>query len=383
MIRTINDRYYVINTKIGSGSYSKVYLATDYQTQETVAIKIITTAKLSAPLIQRLSKEIEILQSMNHPNIITLKNHSITDKHIYMVMEFCNGGTIGDKIGKLTDENEIKVLVRQIVDGMLYLDKMNILHRDLKPDNLLIHNNVVKIIDFGFSSDVKDNDMYSTICGTPMYMSPELLRSEAYNKKSDLWSLGVITYELFHHVSPFGKPRNISELQLIIQKKDIYYKSVISKTFLQFLSSILQIDPTKRPGLSELSSHSWLTTKQKIVKEEEMFMMDDDLSEPSELSEEERMRLSDISLENSHPSINSASLIVEKTDQNRSNPITIGVPKAVQFKVIENFYPKAQTADTIQTSRTFVSPHTPSSLTRMLQFSGNIIKNMMEYTHTY
>lgn len=374
MIRTINDRYYVINNKIGSGSYSKVYHATDSETNEPVAIKIIATGKLSAPLIQRLSKEIEILQSLHHPNIISLKNHSITDKHIYMVMDFCNGGTIRDKIGKLTNEGDIRPLVKQILDGMFYLDKMNILHRDLKPDNLLLHNNVVKIIDFGFSSDLKDNDMYSTICGTPMYMSPELLKSEAYNKKSDLWSLGVITYELYHHASPFGKPRNISELNMMIQKKEIYYKPIISSPFLQFLSSILQVDQNKRPSLKQLVNHPWFIMKPE-PKEEELFFMDD---EP--LTEEERQHMSDISIESSHSSTEKNTLSEE---QPRSQPITIGAPKKVDFQIIEDFYPKAQTADPTQIHRIHASPHTPSSFTKVLQFSGKFLKNMIDYTHTF
>ena len=138
MIRTINDKYYVFKSKIGSGSFSKVYKAIESETNETFAIKIINTSKLSPPLIKRLSNEIEILKSMNHPNIISLHNYSITDKHIYMVMDYCNDGTIRDKIGKLKSENDIKYYVKQIVDGMLYLETMNILHRDIKPENILL-----------------------------------------------------------------------------------------------------------------------------------------------------------------------------------------------------------------------------------------------------
>ena len=213
MIVSVNNKYYTIISKIGSGSYSKVYKAIDTETKTTVAMKIITTSKLNTSLVQRLSKEIEILKQLNHINIISLLNYSITDKHIYLIMELCNGGTIGDKIGKLTNEAQIKEIIKQIIDGMLYLQNKDILHRDIKPANILITTeNIIKIIDFGFSSDLKDSDMYSTICGTPMYMSPELLKCESYNKKTDLWSLGVITYELIHHKNPFGNPRNISQL---------------------------------------------------------------------------------------------------------------------------------------------------------------------------
>ena len=398
MIRTINDKYYVFKSKIGSGSFSKVYKAIESETNETFAIKIINTSKLSPPLIKRLSNEIEILKSMNHPNIISLHNYSITDKHIYMVMDYCNDGTIRDKIGKLKSENDIKYYVKQIVDGMLYLETMNILHRDIKPENILISNNIVKIIDFGFSSDIKNDDMYSTICGTPMYMSPELLRCDKYDKKSDIWSLGVITYELFHHTNPFGKPKNMLELQNIIKKNNIIYKSTISKSLLHFISTILQENTSLRPTLLDICNHEWFKdnvevqyTKKKETKEidDTIFEMDD-----MKLTSENKLQhtLEEVL-------INSNDYTTPTSDEQscetsiKSQPINISNKKKIEFNIIENFFetpdktsfPKAQTVDQSLFNRNFSSPPItrPSSLTKVLQMSGRFIKNIMEYTNTY
>jgi serine/threonine protein kinase len=384
MIVSVNSKYYTIQSKIGSGSYSKVYKATDSETKTLVAIKIITTSKLNASLIQRLSKEIEILKQLKHINIISLLNYSITDKHIYLVMDFCNGGTVGDKIGKLTNESQVKEIVTQILDGMLYLQNKNILHRDIKPANILLtDDNIIKIIDFGFSSDLKDNDMYSTICGTPMYMSPELLKCESYNKKTDLWSLGVITYELIHHKNPFGNPRNISQLLESIKKKNFYYKSSISPSCRNFITSLLQETPDLRPDLSDLLSHEWFSVKDipspvssplydSGSDEDNLFAMDDVGKAPKK--SESPSKLETIFTDSDTKE--------GKTPKNNaitsSKPIDIIKPT----QIIENFFPAASRAQTIDQStlhRHHSSPFTPSPIYKILKFSGNMIKNIFDY----
>ena len=384
MILSVNSKYYTIQSKIGAGSYSKVYKAIDSETKTLVAIKIITTSKLNASLIQRLSKEIEILKQLNHINIISLLNYSITDKHIYLVMDFCNGGTVGDKIGKLTTECQVKEIIKQILDGMLYLQNKNILHRDIKPANILVtSDNIIKIIDFGFSSDLKDSDMYSTICGTPMYMSPELLKCESYNKKTDLWSLGVITYELIHHKNPFGNPRNISQLLESIKRKNFYYKSSISPSCLNFITSLLQEAPDLRPDLSDLSNHEWFSQsdipspvpspRYDSESEEESFFEMDDLVKVTKKSESPS-KLETILIESDTKE--------EKTPKNNTSTTSKPIDIIKPTQIIENFFPpatKAQTIDNSTLHRHDSSPFTPSPIYKILKFSGNMIKNIFDY----
>jgi serine/threonine protein kinase len=379
MIVSVNNKYYTIQSKIGAGSYSKVYKAIDSETGTIVAIKIIITSKLNASLIQRLSKEIEILNNLKHSNIIALLNYSITDKHIYLVMDFCNGGTVGDKIGKLTTEAQVKEVVKQIIDGMLYLQNKNILHRDIKPANILFTTeNIVKIIDFGFSSDLKDSDMYSTICGTPMYMSPELLKCESYNKKTDLWSLGVITYELIHHKNPFGNPRNISQLLESIKKKNFYYKSSISPECLNFITSLLQETPDLRPDLYDLSKHEWFSVKDipslydSQSDEDPLFAMDDIVKAPKK--SESPSKLETILIESGTKE--------EKIHTSNINTISKPIDIIKNVKIIENFFPlatKAQTIDPSTLHRYQSSPFTPSPIYKILKFSGDMIKNIFDY----
>jgi serine/threonine protein kinase len=389
MIVSVNSKYYTIQSKIGAGSYSKVYKAVDSETKNLVAIKIITTSKLNASLIQRLSKEIEILKQLKHVNIISLLNYSITDKHIYLVMEFCDGGTVGDKIGKLTTESQVKEIVKQIIDGMVYLQNKNILHRDIKPANILVTvDNIIKIIDFGFSSDLKENDMYSTICGTPMYMSPELLKCESYNKKTDLWSLGVITYELIHHKNPFGAPRNISQLLESIKKKNFYYKSSISPSCLNFITCLLQESPDMRPDILDLSKHDWLLHKDiPVIPSSPLYSSDSDDDHLFAMDDVDK-----VPKKSESPSKLETILIESDTkDDINPNNNTVTVSKPIDIikptQIIENFFPpatKAQTIDPSTLHRHKNSPFTPSPIYKILQFSGNVIKNIFDYkNHTY
>ncbi len=272
------QNYYIYKKVIGSGSYSKVYRAIDSTTNEYVAIKKINKDSISKNLIDRFLKEIEILKSINHPNVITFKNSVITDKYIFIITELCDGGSVKDLIQKGLTENEVQSIIHQLVKAMNYLDSINILHRDIKPDNLLLtKNNILKIIDFGFSYQNKmSNDMYKTICGTPMYMSPELLSGKPYSKKSDLWSLGIIAYELFHCKNPYGKPRNIQELIYAINTYKILYRDDISNHFLDFLKNLLIIDPNDRLDYDNLLNHVWFTSQITNNKNiDDIFSMDD------------------------------------------------------------------------------------------------------------
>jgi serine/threonine protein kinase len=371
---------YIYKCQIGSGNYSKVYKAIDTNTSEFVAIKKINKTKLSSGLISRFTKEIDILKSINHANIITIKDSIINDKHIFIITEYCNGGSLRDKMNTFNNENDIRFIIRQIVDGIVYLDSIGILHRDIKPDNILLMNeSMVKIIDFGFSSDAKNIDMYSTICGTPMYMSPELLQNKEYTKKSDIWSLGIIAYELFHHKHPFGTPKNIIELLENINKNDILYKSNISLHFLEFIDSILQINASDRPSLTNINNHTWFNSKLKynIIDSNDIFYMDDDLTEQSiqYLSKKQIYTHNHDEFSDDFEHININTFEVEEIP--KSQPIQIINKKSDNVKIIEN-YSKPQTADYIISS----SPYSPQRLSKtLIDYSNVLIKNIIGYTY--
>ena len=366
---------YIFKDKIGSGNYSSVYKGTNILTHETVAIKKINKTKLTSSLISRFNKEIEILKILNHQNIIKFKDCYSDDKYICIITEYCDCGSLKNQIGNYINEYDVRHIVKQIIDGLQYLDDVKIMHRDIKPDNILIDKfNIIKIIDFGFSVEAKESDLYSTICGTPLYMSPELLQSKEYSKSSDLWSIGIISYELFHHKHPFGTPKNIVELLGNIKRDKILYKSNISWNFLLFIDSLLQIESSNRPLLEDINNNTWFYTSisknNTGVNNDELFDMDD-FSSPIEqikfITREE--------FENTHSSSDNEDFenveLSDYVDIPKTQPISI---IGARYKSIEK-YEKPQTID-------YMSPMSPIVISnKIINYSTKVIKNIIGYTY--
>jgi serine/threonine protein kinase len=153
--------------------------------------------KHTPKLSEFTNNEIAILSKINHINIIKFVEMLRTANNYYLVYEFCNGGTLSEHIkskGKLTEPEAIKIFL-QLRSAFEELYAENILHRDLKPTNILFHNGVVKLADFGFCKELlKENDMTQTMVGSPIYMAPEVLKGLIYDSRADIWSLGVILY---------------------------------------------------------------------------------------------------------------------------------------------------------------------------------------------
>ena len=129
-----------------------------------------------------------------------------TSNNFYFIYEFCNGGTLESllsKQGKLSEQSAL-LIFKQLLEAFQVLNKYNIMHRDLKPDNIFFHNGVIKLGDFGFCKNLNSADeMAKTMLGSPIYMAPEVLRGEIYSNKADIWSLGVVLYEMLFKHCPF------------------------------------------------------------------------------------------------------------------------------------------------------------------------------------
>jgi serine/threonine protein kinase len=124
---------------------------------------------------------------------------------VYLVYEFCNGGTLADFIKakkKLSEEEAIKIFT-QLRSAFELLNREKILHRDLKPTNILFHNGVAKIADFGFCKEMMNNELTQTMVGSPIYMAPEVLKGSVYDNRADIWSLGVIFFEMLYGFCPY------------------------------------------------------------------------------------------------------------------------------------------------------------------------------------
>ncbi|XP_003737641.1 serine/threonine-protein kinase unc-51 [Galendromus occidentalis] len=217
-MEVIGDYEYTTQDLIGHGAFAVVYKGRlRAEPDVAVAIKCITRKNVSKSSENLLDKEINILKDLSqlkHPNVVSLLDCKQTPRFFYLVMEYCNGGDLADYLqakGTLS-ENTIRIFLKQIAGAMQALYVKAILHRDLKPQNILLcHTKVnpppqditLKIADFGFARFLSEGVMAATLCGSPMYMAPEVIMSQQYNAKADLWSIGTIVYQCLTGSAPF------------------------------------------------------------------------------------------------------------------------------------------------------------------------------------
>lgn len=253
---------YVYSTKIiGKGSFSRVYKGFNTSTDEIIALKIIEKHSLKQDLISRLHDEIGLMCKLNHPGIVALKDFLENEENFYLVLEYCAGGDLSMLIKKSRiPEDTARKYMHQIVDTLKYLKSRNIIHRDLKPQNILLTADFthVKLTDFNFARELYDNDLASTLCGSPLYMAPEIIEKHEYTAKSDLWSVGMILYEMVYGKHPFWDAINIMDLIGKIKKESISFNESVSLECNDLLSDLLQIEPEFRCTWDEFFDHQWL-----------------------------------------------------------------------------------------------------------------------------
>ena len=256
---------WMIDTKIGTGSFATVWKAHN-ESGRVVAVKAINKEKLSQKKLQdNLDLEIEITRTIKHQNIVELYDVLRTKQHHYIVLEYCAGGDLSSYIkqrGKL-DEKVVKHFMCQIAKGLHCLHKQDIVHRDLKPQNLLLADSssmpVLKIADFGFARSLMPQSMANTLCGSPLYMAPEILSYQKYNAAADLWSCGAIMYEMLVGAPPFTAS-NPMELLRVIEKSEFSFPAnvSISPACLSLLTQLLRKKRTERFTALDLIQHPFL-----------------------------------------------------------------------------------------------------------------------------
>lgn len=260
---------------IGKGSYSTVFRASNRVTGEKVAIKVVDLYHLSSrepgkyrKLRDRLRMEIKIAKNTDHPNLVRLIEVLEEEEKIYLVFEFCECGDLTkhfQKVGVL-DEVQTRDFLTQIISGLGYLHSQNIIHRDLKPQNILITKvdgkPQLKIADFGFAKETQPQDMSSTICGSPLYMSPQLLNMTEYSPKADIWSLGVIMYEMVTGNKPI-EANNQFELMHNVRNHKIRIPAFLSGNCKSLLKGLLRKEEGKRLDINDVLTHPFFTLETK------------------------------------------------------------------------------------------------------------------------
>lgn len=209
--------------------------------------------------IKNLRQEIDILRKLYHENVIQFLDSFETSTEFCLVTELAPGQLYEIlEDDKKLPESEIKNIARQLVSGLFYLHSNNIIHRDIKPQNVLISaNGIIKICDFGFARAIESKAMITSIKGTPLYMAPELLREHPYNQKADLWSLGVILYELFIGQPPFYT-NSFPTLMNKIMNESIKYSDAMSMQFKDFLKGLLVKDYKNRWDWNKILEHQFI-----------------------------------------------------------------------------------------------------------------------------
>ncbi|KAI8807921.1 kinase-like domain-containing protein [Cladochytrium replicatum] len=250
---------YILKKTIGQGTFGKVKLAEHIHTREKVAVKIIEKANVkTAKQRNSVQREVRLMRLLHHPHIVEVMDILENDTHIFMIMEYAQGGELFDYIvnrGKLS-EKESRHFFRQILSAVGYCHSNSVIHRDLKPENLLLtQDNNIKIIDFGFGNTFHRDKTLDTYCGSPFYAAPEMIKGVRYmGPEVDIWSLGVILYALLEGKLPFDA-NSMTELYERISKGVYDTPPGFSQGAAHLISRMLTVDSNARAKLEEVLFH--------------------------------------------------------------------------------------------------------------------------------
>ena len=249
------DDYY-----IGKGGFGEVWKVNHKKSNDLFVIKVLDKKRLkSQKLIEQLNLEIKIMYKVHHPHIMQLINHFEDDNNFFMIMPYASRGqlyTLLKKNVKL-EQKMTAQFIRETISAVKYLHEHNIIHRDIKPENILLDQNYrVKLSDFGWSNFCNPDEKRKTFCGTPEYLSPEMVMKLPHDYRVDIWSLGVLLFECLAGYPPFTGQNEIELFRNIKQLK-IKWPIDFPPLAKNLVSKILKINPEERPSLDEILKHSW------------------------------------------------------------------------------------------------------------------------------
>jgi len=272
---------------LAKSSFGELFLTSKKGSSTQYATNVIEKTSIKGTDTERyINGEISILKEVNHPNILKLIEVKDKEEKLYIVHEYCNGGNLSEFLEKYREKNKkglpeevVQHIMRQLLSAMEYLSNKEILHRDLKLENILINyedendrknNNLmkatIKLMDFAFAKHLKKGDLTYTVLGSPLYMSPLLLnklnggplyKDKGYDEKEDVWSIGTICFELLTGRSAFDS-EDMDELSQKINEGSYYLPITLSKEAISFLRSMLKFDSNKRLSYGELINHQFL-----------------------------------------------------------------------------------------------------------------------------
>ncbi|KAL1435379.1 hypothetical protein MTO96_000058, partial [Rhipicephalus appendiculatus] len=257
---------YIFTEKLGQGTYATVFKAYHKTgARRVVAIKCISKSSLTKTATENLLTEIAILKRIKNEHIVELIDFQWNQQFIYLIMEYCAGGDLHRFIraNKRLRESIVRKFLQQLAKALRVLHQHNIAHMDLKPQNILlssVRNPSLKLADFGFAQYLRSGDLASSLRGSPLYMAPEMLLSDQYDNKVDLWSVGIIMYECLFGSAPYASPTFEEVAAKIRTDKPIQLPqgASVSDCCADLLLKLLQRNPEKRIGFEEFFAHPFV-----------------------------------------------------------------------------------------------------------------------------
>ncbi|XP_048650304.1 serine/threonine-protein kinase Nek11 isoform X9 [Marmota marmota marmota] len=265
---TLIARRYVLQQKLGSGSFGTVYLVSDRKAkrgEELKVLKEISVGELNPNETVQANLEAQLLSKLDHPAIVKFHASFVEQDNFCIITEYCEGRDLDYKIqeykgsGKIFSENQIREWFIQLLLGVDYMHERRILHRDLKSKNIFLKNNLLKIGDFGVSRLLMGScDLATTLTGTPHYMSPEALKHQGYDTKSDIWSLACILYEMCCMDHAFTGSNFLSIVLKIVEGDTPSLPERYPRELNTIMESMLNKNPSLRPSALEILKNPYI-----------------------------------------------------------------------------------------------------------------------------
>ncbi|KAI0292680.1 hypothetical protein B0F90DRAFT_1920254 [Multifurca ochricompacta] len=270
MSKVLND--YQLGDSLGKGAFGQVYRALNWATGETVAVKEIQLSNIPKGELGQIMSEIDLLKNLNHPNIVKYKGFVKTPEFLYIILEFCENGSLHNickRFGKFP-ENLVAVYVSQVLEGLLYLHDQGVIHRDIKGANILTtKDGAVKLADFGVASNTTTAGAASddAVVGSPYWMAPEVIEQCGATTASDIWSVGCTVIELLEGRPPYHALKPMQALYRIVQDDSPPIPEGASPIVKDFLYHCFQKDCNLRISAKKLLRHPWMLSAKKQMAE--------------------------------------------------------------------------------------------------------------------
>ncbi|CAG0880408.1 unnamed protein product [Cyprideis torosa] len=261
---------YEVLTLLGKGGFASVYRAKCRETGEEVAIKMIAKKSMrTAGLALRVHQEVSIHSRLKHPSVLEVLTFFEDDRYVYLVLELCEKGDLAKYVKNYGSpglpENEAADFLRQIIEGLVYLQHHKILHRDLTLANVLLTDDLsAKIADFGLSTQLRFvGDSHTTMCGTPNFIPPEIATRKEHGLEADLWAVGAMAYTILVGKPPFEgtEPSDVQQTLRRVVSGKYEIPNYLSQAAKDFIAGLLRKNPQERFKLVDLLSHPFLSQR--------------------------------------------------------------------------------------------------------------------------